>query len=188
MHAHLGFLSDASDREEDLRKAYPGQNPIIVNSAGCGSAMKEGPLASRTIDLSEFLAQVGFENYLADKARFEGVGAYHDACHLAHGQGIREEPRRLLQAINGVRWVDLDESDMCCGSAGVYNVTQPTMARKLLDRKWTNIEKSGASFVVLANPGCQTWIAQAGRENGDKIPIYHVAEILEASLSQIKLD
>lgn len=181
MHAHLGYLDEAERRVADLARTCPLDIPIIVNAAGCGSALKESLLKDRAKDLSEFLVEAGFEAYVKAHSRASGVGTYHDACHLAHGQKITDPPRRLLRAVNGVRWVDLPESDMCCGSAGMYNLTQPSMARRLLDRKWANVESTGADFVVLANPGCQAWIEQGSREHGGRVRVLHLAELLEES-------
>jgi len=182
MHAHLGYLDEAEKRVQSLAESLPADIPLVVNAAGCGSTLKESLLKDRTKDLSEFLVEAGFEDYLKAHSKFEGVGTYHDACHLAHGQGITDPPRRLLRAINGVHWVDLPESDMCCGSAGMYNLTQPTMARKLLDRKMANIDSTGAEFVVLGNPGCHAWIDQGARERKGRVRVLHLAELLEESL------
>lgn len=187
MHAHLGYLDEAERRVNDLAKSYPKDIPIVVNAAGCGSTLKETLLKDRCKDLSEFLVDAGFDDYLCEHSEGRGTGTYHDACHLAHGQKITDPPRRLLRAVNGVTWVDLPESDMCCGSAGMYNLTQPAIARQLLDRKWANVELTGAEFVVLSNPGCQAWIDQGSREHGGKIRVMHLAEMLEESLLKKEL-
>jgi len=181
MHAHLGYLDESHRRVSELAQSYPLDIPIIVNAAGCGSTLKESPLKHRTKDLSEFLVEVGFEAYVKANSKSAGVGTYHDACHLAHGQGIKDPPRRLLSSVNGVRWVELPESDMCCGSAGMYNLTQPSIARQLLDRKWANVESTKADFVVLCNPGCHAWIEQGAREHGGRVRVLHLAELLEES-------
>jgi glycolate oxidase iron-sulfur subunit len=113
----------------------------------------------------------------------QASATYHDACHLAHSQKVRAQPRHLLQAIPGLELVALNEADMCCGSAGIYNLTQPQMARQLLERKWKNIEATGARLAILGNPGCHAWIAQAAKEHGGKIKVLHTAELLESSFS-----
>ncbi len=187
MHAHLGYLDEAERRVNDLAKSYPEDIPIVVNAAGCGSTLKETLLKDRCKDLSEFLVDAGFDDYLREHSEGTRIGTYHDACHLAHGQKITDPPRRLLKAVNGVNWVDLPESDMCCGSAGMYNLTQPAIARQLLDRKWANVESTGAEFVVLSNPGCQAWIDQGSREHGGKVRVMHLAEMLEESLLKKEL-
>lgn len=179
LHAHNGYLDQAKSMRSDLVARFPGEFPIVVNSAGCGSWLKEG--SERAWDASEFLLQHGLIDAL-QKCRQDAVGptvTYHDACHLAHGQGIRSAPRELLAAIPGVQLVELGESDMCCGSAGIYNVTQPKMARELLERKWRNVEATGASVVATGNPGCHAWIAQASREKGQKVEVVHTLELLE---------
>ncbi|MCG9896215.1 MAG: (Fe-S)-binding protein, partial [Fimbriimonadaceae bacterium] len=192
LHAHAGMMKEAETRAQALAKALPADLPIIVNSAGCGSTMKEygeavgqglKDLGRRVFDISEFLASVGFEAELARSRGIRARATYHDACHLAHGQKVRSEPRRLLAAVPGLELVDLPESDHCCGSAGIYNVVQPKMARALLDRKWKNVDSTGARIVVNGNPGCHAWIAQAAREAGGDVMVLHTAEILEASFS-----
>jgi glycolate oxidase iron-sulfur subunit len=184
LHAHSGHLKDAEEMSSELFRDLPGDLPVIVDSAGCGSHLK-GPMGGadsrRIFDASEFLFQNGLTEILASSAGLNLRIAYHDACHLAHGQGIREEPRRLLAAIPGVELVPLPEADTCCGSAGTYNLTEPGLARKLLDRKWANIEATGAEVVALGNPGCHAWIAQASREHGRRVRVMHTMEVLEAA-------
>jgi glycolate oxidase iron-sulfur subunit len=103
---------------------------------------------------------------------------YHDACHLAHGLGVREAPRRVLASIPGVTIVEMKESDLCCGSAGSYNLTEPAMARELARRKADNIVATGADYVVLANPGCEFQIAAELRRRRSKIKVVHLADFL----------
>ena len=140
--------------------------------------------ASRVRDLSEFLLEKGLSDWLASAPGLPGeVVTYHDACHLAHGQGIRSQPRELIRAIPGIKYVELGEADTCCGSAGIYNVTQPKLARELLTRKWKHIEATGATIVATGNPGCHAWIEQAAREHGRRVRVVHTAELLEAAFS-----
>jgi glycolate oxidase iron-sulfur subunit len=108
---------------------------------------------------------------------------YHDACHLAHGQRIRSQPRDLLEAIPGIEFIPLANSDRCCGSAGIYSVTQPAMAHTLRDAKWATIEATGAEIVAMGNPGCHAWLAQASRSAKSSIRVMHTAEVLECALS-----
>ena len=103
---------------------------------------------------------------------------YHDACHLAHGLGVRESPRKLLQSIPGVRLIELAESDLCCGSAGSYNLTEPEMAHALAQRKVDNIIATGADYVVMANVGCQFQIAAELRRRRAKTRAIHLADFL----------
>ncbi len=189
LHAHSGYLTDARKRALRLAQALEGSIPVVTDSAGCGSTIKEyqaldpalGELAARARDLSEFLVEHGFEERLRASKGLRITATYHDACHLAHGQGVRSQPRRLLEAVPGLRLVPLNESDMCCGSAGTYNLTQPSLARRLLERKWANIEATGAEVVVLGNPGCHAWIEQGSREAPGRARVLHIAELLEAS-------
>jgi glycolate oxidase iron-sulfur subunit len=103
---------------------------------------------------------------------------YHDACHLVHGQRVRHEPRRLLGRIPGLRLVELGDSDLCCGSAGVYNLLEPGMARELLDRKVARIVETGVRVVAAANPGCLLQIAWGCRERGLDVSLVHPVELL----------
>ncbi len=112
------------------------------------------------------------------KREFRCRVTYHDACHLAHGLGVREAPRKLLGSISGVTIVEMSESDLCCGSAGSYNLTEPAMARELARRKADNIVATGADYVVLANPGCEFQIAAELRRRGSKIKVVHLADFL----------
>ncbi|CAN1562608.1 GlpC Fe-S oxidoreductase [Fimbriimonadaceae bacterium] len=190
MHAHNGGLDEARERARDLIQAMPDDLPVIVNSAGCGSTMKEygellGPegvsFAKRVRDVSEFFLAEGLAKKLMDSPGLTNRTTYHDACHLAHGQKIWEAPRKLLAAVPGLDLVPLAEADTCCGSAGIYNVTQPKLARQLLDRKMRHIEETEAEIVVLGNPGCHAWIAQGCYESARKPVVLHLAEMLEAS-------
>jgi glycolate oxidase iron-sulfur subunit len=191
LHAHLGYLDEADRMAAASAAAFSKDLPIVINAAGCGSTMKEygahapelQSVSDRVRDVSEFLLAEGLEEVLARDARFELKATYHDACHLAHGQGVRDEPRRLLSAIPGLELVPLEESDMCCGSAGIYNLTQPGIARQLLDRKWANVEQTGAAAVILGNPGCHAWLEQAAMEHGGQVRVFHTVEVLEFALT-----
>ena len=194
LHAHSGSLDEAREFAKKLMQAFPGDLPIITDSAGCGSTMKEYPallsdadsapaFARRVFDVSEFLLQNGLVKQLDSAPGLRYKATYHDACHLAHGQGIRMAPRELLEAVPWMEMVPLREADMCCGSAGIYNILQPKMARGLLERKWKNLQETEADLVVLGNPGCHAWIAQAAREHGGRVRVLHTTEALEAAFS-----
>ncbi len=183
IYAHNGEMETARRLARELASRMPGDLPVVVDSAGCGSWMKEGAFAARAFDASELLLREGLADVLAKGPGLDAVLTYHDACHLAHGQGIRSAPRELLAAIPRLRTVELPEADVCCGSAGVYNVVQPGLARAFLERKWANVEATGASIVALGNPGCHAWIGQAAREHGGRIRVRHTLEVLEGSLS-----
>jgi len=195
LHLHTGFHDDALRRATGLIEAFTPYfdqlDAIIVNSAGCGSTMKEyGDLlasnpayrdrakafAAKVSDVSEWLMQIGLS---PPPRRLDAVVSYHDACHLAHGQKIRLQPRALLQQIRGLKLVEMDEADTCCGSAGVYNITEPRMARRLLERKIANLKATGASIIATGNPGCLAWIQQGVQESGLKVRICHPVELLD---------
>ncbi len=108
--------------------------------------------------------------------------AYHDACHLAHGQGVRAQPRALLQAIPGVELVSPAESEICCGSAGIYNLVQPEPAAELGARKARHLAALSPDMIATANPGCTLQIAAAGRRLGHNWPVFHPVELIDASI------
>ena len=113
----------------------------------------------------------------------EAVVAYHDACHLGHAQGIRAHPRELLAAIPGLTLREIQESDVCCGSAGVYNILEPEPARALGDRKAGNVAATGVDLLGTANPGCLMQIDAALRRAGTAMAVAHTVEVLDASIS-----
>jgi glycolate dehydrogenase iron-sulfur subunit len=171
-----------------------GVDAVVVNSAGCGSAMKEyaellagdagwsgraAALAGKVRDLSEFLAEIG---PAAPRHPIPVTAAYHDACHLAHAQRITAQPRELLTAIPGLRLADVADGSTCCGSAGIYNLVQPDAARELGRRKADNVAATGADLLVAGNPGCAMQIASALAARGAAMPMAHIAEVLDASI------
>lgn len=194
--AHAGYLDDAERKAQRLARDLPGDLPVVVNAAGCGSTLKEyghvigqglTGFARRVVDATEFLAREGLADALRGATGLPGVTlTYHDACHLAHGQRITSAPRTLLDAVPGLTRVDLPESEMCCGSAGTYNVFQPALARQLLTRKWDHIAGTGAHVVAMGNPGCQAWIAQAQRESRRPIRVMHTLDVLESAFSGLR--
>lgn len=196
LHAHNGHLKEAAVLGASLCQALSEDIPLVVNSAGCGSTINEygtllgtakaEALAKRSFDASEFLLSRGLKDALQQSTGVDEVITYHDACHLAHGQKIWEQPRELIRAIPRSRFVELTEADTCCGSAGIYNLVQPQLARKLLTRKFDHIAESDASIVATGNPGCHAWIAQAAREHGGQVHVLHTLELLEASFSGIE--
>lgn len=178
LHGHNGLLSKGREMADRLGVA----GPIVTDSAGCGSWLQEA-LRVEVVDVSVFLAQHGLTEQLQACEPLRARITYHDACHLAHGQGVRAEPRALIEAIPGLALVPLPESDTCCGSAGVYSVTQPDMASRLADRKWRNIEATGADFVVCGNPGCHAWLDAARERHGSTVRVLHTVELLETAFS-----
>ncbi|WP_188196446.1 (Fe-S)-binding protein [Nonomuraea sp. SYSU D8015] len=167
-----------------------GVDTVVVNAAGCGSSMKEyAELIGRepgfeVRDLSEFLTELG---PVAKRHPLPLTVAYHDACHLAHAQGVRAQPRELLSGIPDLEVREIPESAICCGSAGTYNIFQPQAARDLGDRKAAAVRTTGAELLVSANPGCTMQIAAAMRRAGAHIRVAHTAEVLDASLRGVTL-
>ncbi|MEX2242710.1 MAG: (Fe-S)-binding protein [Fimbriimonadaceae bacterium] len=189
LHAHSGLLEDAGRLADQMVEDMPDDLPVIVDSAGCGSFMKEYQVekfAARVFDASEFLQRNGLAERLKSSPGVPATATYHDACHLAHGQRITDAPRALVQNVPRLRFVELSEADMCCGSAGVYNLTQPGYARRLLDRKWANVEATGAEILATGNPGCHSWIQQASDEHGKRVRVVHTLELLESSFSGLR--
>lgn len=190
LHAHSGELKQGVTMAEDLVKAMPPGLPIVVNSAGCGSHLKDlvarGELPEaegRVFDIAEFLAVNGLNTPSAKTHAPSPIRVtYHDACHLAHGQRITSQPRALLAALPGVELVELAESSMCCGSAGTYSFLQPEFAQGLRERKWGHIESTQCDVVVMGNPGCHAWI-EADRSKNDRPMVHHLAFFVEAFLS-----
>ncbi len=182
LHSHNGFALEANVMAENIVARSVGRS-LVINSAGCGSFLKEHT-GLPAFDISETLINAGFVSRLAHASADVKV-TYHDACHLAHGQKITKGPRELIQAIPGVAYVELPEADLCCGSGGIYNLTQPTLARRMLDRKWKNIESTGAEIVITGNPGCHAWIEQRSREAGGNVRVMHTAQFLEEAISGV---
>jgi len=164
---------------------------VVVNAAGCGSVMKEywellhtdpayaqkaEAFSKKVRDVSQLLAQVPLNGRLRALPR---TVTYHDACHLAHGQRVRQEPRKILKAIPGLQLVELKESDFCCGSAGIYNLLHPDLAQQFLDRKIERIKETGADVVVSGNPGCSLQIEKGLKERGLNIRVLHPVELLD---------
>ncbi len=189
LHAHQGFAADAKAKARALAAALTENLPLVANSAGCGSFLKDHApesLRPKVVDLAEFLWREGLAQVLASSPGLAARATYHDACHLRHGQRIFEEPRAQLRAVPNLSLYELEEADTCCGSAGIYNLAEPAMARRLLERKMGHIESTGAEIVVLGNPGCHAWIAQGAREHGGRVRVLHTAEVLEAAFSGLR--
>jgi glycolate oxidase iron-sulfur subunit len=193
---HSGREAEAVTFAQRTIEAFEraGVDAVVVNSAGCGSAMKEyerllsgvsgwagraAAMSSRVRDLSEFLVELGPG---APRHPLPVTAAYHDACHLGHAQRITRQPRELLRAIPDLRLVELPDAGTCCGSAGVYNLLQPEAAGELGALKAQSVLDAGAPLLISANPGCSLQIAAALADRGEQIAVAHTAEILDASL------
>jgi glycolate oxidase iron-sulfur subunit len=176
-----------------------GVDSVVVNAAGCGSAMKEyahllrddpnyaaraQAFVERTRDVSELLTELG---PVAPRHRLDVMIAYHDACHLGHAQGVRSQPRELLRAIPGLVLAEIAEADLCCGSAGIYNLLNPEPATELGDRKARNVLATEASVLVTANPGCLMQIAASAKRLGQHIALAHTVNVLDASIRGVPL-
>jgi glycolate oxidase iron-sulfur subunit len=192
---HAGQDGDARAFARGLIAALPQDvDEIVVNAAGCGSTMKTygellagdpewasraAAFAAKVRDVTETLA--GLEPR-APRHTVSARVAYHDACHLAHAQGVRAEPRALLQTIPGVTIVPLAEPEICCGSAGIFNLVQPEMAGELGRRKAAHIAEADVDLVVTSNPGCILQIRAALRPDADAPPVIHIVELLDRAL------
>jgi glycolate oxidase iron-sulfur subunit len=192
LYLHAGKPREALDCARRNIDAFPTDlDAIVVNAAGCGATLKEyGDLladdpqyaaraqafSAKVRDVTEFLAALPL---IPPHGAVQARVTYHDACHLAHGQGVSEAPRKLLQQIPGLELVELSDSDTCCGSAGSYNLTEPEMAQRLAERKVANIRATAATCVAAANPGCVLQIRAGLRRAGLDIPVVHPIELLD---------
>src|SRR4029077_12910548 len=127
-------------------------------------------------DASEFLGDLGLKS---DLYPVDLTVTYQDPCHLAHGQRVRSQPRKLLQAIPGLQLIEMDGADRCCGSAGIYNITHPGMSQHLLKEKMQSVASTEADSVVAPNPGCMLQLRYGSREYGPNVRVYHLMELLE---------
>jgi glycolate oxidase iron-sulfur subunit len=189
LHLHAGRLDEFRAMAGRLMPAFRDVDVVVTNAAGCGSALKEYGhwlaadaarfFSERVRDVSEVLA--GCELPLSP---LPGTVAYHDACHLAHGQRVRAEPRALLGQIPGLTLVDLPDSELCCGSAGVYNLLEPEMAGELGRAKAARIRESGARVVAAGNPGCLLQIRQHCEAAGLAVEVVHPVTLLARALEE----
>jgi glycolate oxidase iron-sulfur subunit len=177
---HGGRLDAFRDRARALARAFPDDLDFVVtNAAGCGSTMREyghhlsdDPEARRVAERTRDVTELLVESELP-LGRLDVTVTYHEPCHLAHGQRVRTAPRTLLRMIPGLRLMELPESDLCCGSAGVYNLLEPEMADALVERKVTRIVESKARIVATGNPGCILQIAKGCRARGVDVEVVH---------------
>jgi len=195
LHVHAGEAKRGRQLARHNIDVFEPYNcdAIIINSAGCGSNLKEyGHLlrddptyasrakafSSKVKDISEFLTSIELNREMGPLNR---TVTYHDACHLFHGQKVKQQPRELLGAIPGLAIANLKESDWCCGSAGIYNITNQEMASQLLERKMNNILATGANVVVTGNPGCMMQIALGARQKALDLVVMHPIQLLDES-------
>ncbi|HVQ92804.1 MAG TPA: heterodisulfide reductase-related iron-sulfur binding cluster [Mycobacteriales bacterium] len=204
-----GALSVHTGRDEEARKfaramidsfTDSGIEYFVANAAGCGSSLKEyatlladdpayaepaAAFAATVRDLSEVLVELG---PVAPRHPLPVTVAYHDACHLAHAQGVRAQPRQLLAGIPELTVKEIADPEICCGSAGIWNLLHPRPAAELGDRKAANVLATGARLLVTANPGCLMQIAAAAHRAGGTIGLAHTAQVLDASIRGLPVD
>jgi glycolate oxidase iron-sulfur subunit len=187
---HAGLRDTAREMARKNLNAIPycDVDAIIINAAGCGAMLKEYPLlvegaeqfSAKVRDISEFLVSTPiFERLKAPLAVRVG---YDDPCHLIHGQGIRSEPRRLLKAIPGIQFVEVEGADQCCGSAGTYNITQNELSMEILDRKMEKIQRANIEILATGNPGCMFQLRYGAERFKMKLEVVHPIELLARSL------
>ncbi|RKD73467.1 glycolate oxidase iron-sulfur subunit [Sinobaca qinghaiensis] len=190
LHVHAGDRDSGRKLAKQNIEAFSDSDTVVINSAGCGCALQEYPelfkdepewkekaeeFSEKIQDISKYLYDTGYEKPQTEmKTRI----TYHDACHLAHGQGVREEPRQILRDIPGVEVVDMPNADTCCGSAGVYNLTNPDMANAVLDRKMENIPEN-LEMISMGNPGCMLQMAMGVQKYGRSERIVHTIQLLD---------
>ena len=198
LHAHNGEIEWAREMARRNIDAFDldSLDAIITNAAGCGSHLKHydellahdpryagraRQWSAKVRDIHEWLVAIGLRASASQLSTLNSQPlpvTYHEACHLCHGQKISSAPREVLASIPGLQLVELPEATWCCGSAGIYNITQPEMSAKLLDRKMTNIAKTGARVVASANPGCCVQLEAGARERGEALEIVHPITLL----------
>jgi glycolate oxidase iron-sulfur subunit len=186
------FARRLIDTFEKLEMDY-----FVVNAAGCGSSLKEydvllsddpsyaaraAAFTAKVRDLAELLAELG---PVAKRHPLPLTIAYHDACHLGHAQGVRAQPRALLNGIPDLKLKEIADPELCCGSAGIWNVLNPEPAAELGDRKARNVLETGAELLVTANPGCLMQVATAMTRQGGSIALAHTAQVLDASIRNL---
>jgi len=199
LQLHAGHDADARALAKATIERFERCDVVVANAAGCGSAMKDyahtlrdepewvgraEAFAGRVRDVSEFLAE---HEPVARRRPMPLRLAYHDACHLAHAQGVRAQPRALLRAIPGLELVEPNEWELCCGSAGIYNLVKPEPAQELGERKVANLRATGAQAIVAANPGCTLQIQSISAAQGAPLPVFHPMEILHAAVCDGRL-
>ncbi|WP_405027712.1 (Fe-S)-binding protein [Lentibacillus songyuanensis] len=197
LHIHAGDRKTGKELAKQNIEAFKDYDKVLINAAGCGCALQEYdelfrndpemlPLAkafSKKIeDVSKFLYDNDFKR---PKTEVNKKITYHDACHLAHGQGVRFEPRQLLKEIPGIEMIDLPDADRCCGSAGIYNLTHPEMAGKLLDRKMDDIPDN-VEIITMGNPGCMLQIALGVERHGRSEQVVHTVQLLDWAYTKEK--
>ena len=194
LQLHAGEDADARRRAKETIAAFEDCDHVVVNAAGCGSAMKDyghllrddpawseraAAFSAKVRDIAELLTE---HEPVAPRKPLPLTVAYHDACHLAHAQGVRAQPRALLRGIPELELVEPAEWELCCGSAGVWNLLNPEPAAELGERKARNLLATGARDIAAGNPGCALQIAAHAERLGEPVRVFHPVELLHASL------
>jgi len=193
LHVHAGLRDEARELARRNIEAFSRDpvDAILTNAAGCGSTLKEygyllrgdpawsekaAAFAGRMKDVTEFLAEIRLTQPMR---AIDAKVTYQDSCHLSHGQRIRQQPRALLQAVPGLDLVEMPLSDLCCGSAGIYNITETQLAMQLLRSKMETVNSTGAALIATANPGCILQLRAGVRLHGRGQRVVHVVELLD---------
>jgi glycolate oxidase iron-sulfur subunit len=193
---HAGRERESLDSARRLIDCFEaaGVDALVINAAGCGSNVKDyarlladdpryasraQALSAKCKDITELLAELGPR---APRHPLRLRVAYHDSCHLQHAQGIRQQPRQVLAGIPNLEVLEIAESAICCGSAGIYNLVEPKTAEELGQRKVRNVLATGADAVASGNPGCSLQMMGSMRRLGRSIPVLHTIQLLDASI------
>ena len=194
---HAGRAAESKEMAKALIESFEGEklDAIIVNAAGCGSHLKDfgrlfekdpawagraAAFSSKTRDVTEFLSAIP---RVAARRPLTARVAFHDPCHLAHAQKVKDAPRALLAGIPGLTLLEIPDGDQCCGSAGIYNLVSPESSDEIGRRKADRVLSTKADLLASANPGCSLQLARILGERGAALPMAHPVEILDASLA-----
>jgi glycolate dehydrogenase iron-sulfur subunit len=182
LFAHNGDLESADRLRDANTKTYLAGDfdALVVDSAGCGAHLKDfyPELKGRVKDITEWLVEVGLP---APTKELKVRVTYQDACHLAHAQRIKKQPRDLIRSLPGVEFVEMRHPEICCGAAGLYSTLEPSMSNRILQEKLADLSATRADVVISANPGCQMQLGQGLRQSGSKMRTEHITELLASA-------
>jgi len=181
LHAHAGRVDEGIARAERLELDLAGYDAVVTNAAGCGSHLKDHGKAN-VVDVSELVTGD------AERKPLQLRVAFQDSCHLKHAQRIESQPREMLRAIPGLELLEPAEQEICCGSAGIYNLVQPEAAIELGDRKAQHILNTTPDAYASGNPGCLLQVTAALRRAGRPLPAFHPIELIDASIRGVPVD
>ena len=182
LHTHAGRLDDGVRRAEEVAEALAGYDYIVTNAAGCGSHLKDHGVP-KVVDVSELLTEPR-----ATRQPLPLRVAFQDSCHVRHAQGLVSQPRALLDAIPGLERAEPAEQEICCGSAGIYNIVETAAAAALGDRKAANVLATEPDAYASGNPGCLVQVTAALRRAGRPTPAFHPIELVDASIRGLDAD